>query len=220
MKRVMRKRLKEDELVSTMTKLVDLAKKWSRQLIMGGTAVVIIILAVLISNAIKAHAVKRDSRILADILEISAQLNENPDKVVELESLAGDGKFSRIAYLKLAAFAIEQGDPGKAKSYLEKITDSRKDITYYQAQDMLAQVCISEKEYDKAIAIYKTIEEADQRDYALDAVLFHMAEAHEGKGELDKALELYKRVQEEYAQSFFGFDASKKITELEEKRQE
>ena len=218
MKRVMRKRLKEDEFVSTMTKLVDLAKKFSRQLIMGGTAVAIIILAILVSNAIKAQAIKRDSRILADILEINTQLKENPEKVAELESLAGDGRFSRIAYLKLAAFAIEQGDLEKAKSYLEKMTDSRKDITYYQAQDMLAQVFIREKEYDKAIAIYKSIEEADQKDYALDAILFHMAEAHEGKGELDIALEIYKRVQEEYAQSFFGFDASKKVAELEEKK--
>jgi predicted negative regulator of RcsB-dependent stress response len=218
MKKVMRKRLKEDEFVSTMTKLVDLAKKWSRQLIMGVTAVVVIILAVLIFNAIKAQAVKRDSRLLADIIEISTQLNDNPEKVVELEALAGDGKFSRIAYLKLAAFAIEQGDSGKAKSYLEKMTDGRKDITYYQSQDMLAQVYIRDKEYDKAIAIYKTIEEEGQKDYALDAILFHMAEAHEGKGELDIALEIYKRVQEEYAKSFFGFDASKKVTELEEKK--
>jgi len=218
MKKVMRKRLKEDELVSTMTKLVDLAKKWSRQLIMGVTAVVVIVLAILISNAIKAQAVKRESSLLADIIEISTQLNDNPEKVAELEALAGNGKFSRIAYLKLAAFTIEQGDSGKAKSYLEKMTDDRKDITYYQAQDMLAQVFIRDKEYDKAIAIYKTIEEEGQKDYAFDAVLFHMAEAHEGKGELDIALEIYKRVQEEYAQSFYGFDASKKVTELEEKK--
>lgn len=218
MKKVMRKRLKEDEFVSTMTKLVDLARKWSRQLIMGVTAVVVIILAVLISNAIKAQAVKRESRLLADILEISTQLNDNPEKVADLEALAGNGKFSRIAYLKLAAFTIEQGDSGKAKSYLEKMTDDRKDITYYQAQDMLAQVFFRDNEFDKAIAIYKTIEEEGQKDYVLDAVLFHMAEAHEGKGESDIALELYKRVKEEYAQSFYGLDASKKVTELEEKK--
>jgi predicted negative regulator of RcsB-dependent stress response len=218
MKKVMRKRLKEDEFVSTMTKLVTWAKKWSRQLIMGVTAVVVIILVILISNAIKAQAVKRDSRLLGDILEISTQLNDNPEKVTELEALAGNGKFSRIAYLKLAAFAIEQGDLGKAKSYLEKMTDDRKDITYYQAQDMLAQVFFRDKEYDKAIAIYKTIEEEGQKDYTLDAVLFHMAEAHEGKGELDIALEIYSRVQEEYAQSPYGFDASKKVAELEGKK--
>ncbi|UCE40501.1 MAG: tetratricopeptide repeat protein [Candidatus Aminicenantes bacterium] len=218
MKRVMRKRLKQDEFVSTLTKLVDLAKKWSKQLIMGATVVVIVILAVLISNAIKAQAVKRDSRILGDILEISTQLNDSPEKVAELEALAGNGKFSRVAYLKLAAFAIEQGDSGKAKSYLEKVKDNRKDITYYQAQDMLAQVYIGDKEYDKAIAIYKTIEEDGQKDYTLDAILFHMAEAHEGKGEREIALEIYKRVQQEYSQSFYGFDASKKVAELEEKK--
>ena len=218
MKKVLRKRLKEDEFISTMTKLVTLAKKWSKQLIMGVTAVVVIILAILISNTIKAQAVKRDSRLLGDILEISTQLNSNPEKVVDLEALAGNGKFSRIAYLKLAAFTSEQGDSGKAKFYLEKMTDDRKDITYYQAQDMLAQIFIRDKEYDKAIAIYKTIEEEGQKDYVLDSVLFHMAEAHEGKGELDIALEIYLRVQEEYAQSFYGFDASKKVTELEGKK--
>jgi predicted negative regulator of RcsB-dependent stress response len=138
--------------------------------------------------------------------------------VAELESLAGNGKFSRIAYLKLAAWAIEKGDSANAKTYLEQMSDDRKDITYYQAQDMLAQVYIKDKEYDKAIAIYKAIEEEDQKDYALDAILFHMAEAHEGKGELEVALELYKRVQEEYSQSYYGFDASKKVTELEAKK--
>ena len=183
MKKVMRKRLKEDEFVSTVTKLVDLAKKWSKQLMMGAAAVAVITLAFLVVNAIKAQAVKKDSRVLAEILEISTQLNDDPEKVTELEALAGNGKFSRVAYLKLAAFAIEGGDSGKARSYLEKVKDDRRDITYYQAQDMLAQVYIMDEEYDKAIAIYKTIEEEDQKDYALDTILFHMAEAHEKKGE-------------------------------------
>lgn len=216
MKRVMKKRLKEDEFVHTLTKIYDFAKKRSRELLVGAAAVALILLVVLVSNAIKAQSVKRDSRLLADILEISSQLKDNPDKVAELEALAGNGKFSRIAYLKLASYWIEQGDSGKAKAYLENISDNRKDITYYQAQDLLAQAYIRDKEFDKAITIYKTIEEEEQKDYILDAVLFHMAEAHEGKGELDIALELYKRVQDEYSQTFFGMDASQKVKELEE----
>lgn len=218
MKKVLKKRLKQDELVSTMTKLVELAKKWSRQLMIGIAAVTVIILAFLISSAIKTQAVKKESRVLADILEISTQLNDNPEKVAELEALAGNGKFSRIAYLKLAAWAIEKGDSANAKAYLEQMRDDRKDITYYQAQDMLAQVYIRDKEFDKAIAIYKAIEEEDQKDYAPDVVLFHLAEAHEGKGERDVALEIYKRIQEEYSQSYYGFDASKKVSELEGKK--
>lgn len=218
MKKVMKKRLKEDELVSTLAKALDFAKKRSRELFIAAVAVVAILLVFFISNIIKAQAIKKDSRILADILEISTQLKDNPDKIAELEALAGNGKFSRIAYLKIASYLIEHGDSEKARSYLEKIRGKRKDITYYQAQDMLAQVYIGDKEYDKAIEIYKSIEEEKRKDYALDAVLFHMAEAHEGKGELDVALELYKRVQADYTQTFYGFDASQKVTELEEKK--
>jgi TolA-binding protein len=132
--------------------------------------------------------------------------------------MAGNGKFTRVAYLKLASYWIENGDAEKAKAFLEKIPEKRKDITYYQAQDMLAQIYINSKEYDKAIEIYKTIEEEEQKDYAPDAVLFHLAEAYEGKGELDVALDLYRRVQTDYSQTFYGFDASQKVTELEAKK--
>jgi len=218
MKKVMKKRLKEDELVSTLTKVLDFAKKRSRELMFAAAAIVVILLVFFVSNIIKAQAIKKDSRLLADIIEINSQLKDNPEKVSELEALAGSGKFSRVAYLKLAAHWIENGDSEKARSYLEKIPEKRKDITYYQAQDMLAQIYFRNKEYDKAISIYKSIEEEDQKDYAHDAILFHLAEAHEGKGELDAALELYKKVQADYSQTFYGFDASKKVSELEEKK--
>ena len=214
----MKKRLKEDELVSTLTKVLDFAKKRSRELMFAAAAIVVILLVFFVSNIIKAQAIKKDSRLLADIIEINSQLKDNPEKVSELEALAGSGKFSRVAYLKLAAHWIENGDSEKARSYLEKIPEKRKDITYYQAQDMLAQIYFRNKEYDKAISIYKSIEEEDQKDYAPDAILFHLAEAHEGKGELDAALELYKKVQSDYSQTFYGFDASKKVSELEEKK--
>ena len=214
----MKKRLKEDELVSTLTKVLDFAKKRSRELMFAAAAIVVILLVFFVSNIIKAQAIKKDSRLLADIIEINSQLKDNPEKVSELEALAGSGKFSRVAYLKLAAHWIENGDSEKARSYLEKIPEKRKDITYYQAQDMLAQIYFRNKEYDKAISIYKSIEEEDQKDYAHDAILFHLAEAHEGKGELDAALELYKKVQADYSQTFYGFDASKKVSELEEKK--
>ena len=218
MKKEMRKRLKEDEFVSTMTKLLDLAKKWSRQLLIATGVVAVVVLVFLVFRMIKAQEIKKDSRTLAEIIEISAQLGEDPGKVAELEALAGGGKFARIAYLKLAAFAIEQGDPEKAQSYLEKVPSDKKDLTYYQAQDMLAQVYTQKGEYDKAIAIYEAIREKDQKDYAPDAILFHLAEAFEGKGEMGSALEMYKKVKDEYPQSFYGFDATKKVTELEQKK--
>jgi hypothetical protein len=49
-------------------------------------------------------------------------------------------------------------------------------------------------------------------------VLFHRAEVHEEMGETDEALALYRKLQEEYSQTYYGFDASQKIKELELKK--
>lgn len=214
----MRKRLKEDEFVSTLTKIFDFGKKRIKEFSIGFGVVIVVLLVFLISKAIKAQSVKKDSRLLAEILAISDQLESDPGKLADLEALAGNGKFTRIGYLKLASYWIEQGDMDKAKSYLERIPDNRKDITYYQGMDMLAQIYVGENEYDKAIAIYESIEGEVQEDYPLDALLFQKAEAYEGKGELDSALELYRRVRDEYSQTYYGMDASQKVTELEAKK--
>ncbi len=132
--------------------------------------------------------------------------------------MAGDGKFSRLAYLLLATYYVENGDYDKAQSYLEKMPENRKDTFYYQAQDLLAQIHFKRKDYDKAVEIYKKIEEADPKDHALDVILFHRAEVHEEKGEVEEALALYKKVQEEFSQTFYGFDAGQKIRKLEAKK--
>lgn len=218
MKRLKRKQLKEDEFVTTITKIFDFAKKRSKELITGAVAIVCIIVVVLAVRIIQAHAVKKDSRLLADIIELDSQLRDDPNKVTELENLAGDGKFSRVAYLKLAAYWIEQGDAAKAKSYLERVPDRNKDLIYYQAQDLLGQIYIQTKEFDKAIDIYKKIEGENPSDYTLDPVLFHRAQAHEQKGEIEVALDLYKKLQDEFSQTFYGYDASQKVRELEGKK--
>ncbi len=218
MKKKVRKQLKEDEFVHTIERVFNFVKKRSRELIVGIAAVCIIILVFVVIKAIQRQSIKKESRVLGQILEASAQLEENPEKVTELEQLAADGKFSRVAYLKLASFWIEQGDTEKAMSSLTKITDERKDLIYYQAQDMLGQIYIDNKEFDKAIELYKEIEKENPEDYALDPILFRQAQAYEQKGEQDAALELYKRVQDEFPQSFYGLDASKKVKELEEKK--
>jgi len=218
MKRIKRKQLKEDEFVTTINKIFNFAKKRSKELIAGAVAIVCIIIIILAVRAIQAQAIKKDSRLLADIIELDSQLRDDPDKITELENLAGNGKFSRVAYLRLAAYWIEQGDTEKAKSYLERVPERNKDLIYYQAQDLLGQIYIQSKEFDKAIDIYKKIEGENPKDYTLDPVLFHRAQAHEQKGEIEVALDLYKKVQDEFSQTFYGYDASQKVKELEGKK--
>ncbi len=218
MKRKFKRRLKEDEFVSTINKVVEFVQKTTRELI---ALVAILIIAVLIFvgvRLIKAQNIKKDSRLLSDIIALHDELGEKPENVAKLEELAGKGKFSRVAYLFLASYWVEKGDLDKAQETIQKASEGEKDLYYFQAQDLKAQIHIKRKEYDKAIEIYKKIEEESPDQYTLDAILFRQAEALEKKGETEEALALYKKVQEDFPQTFFGYDASQKVQKLEEKK--
>jgi len=218
MKRKMKRQLKEDEFVSTITKVFQFAQKRSRELIALVVVVIIVILVFVGVRLIKAQNIKKESRMLSEIMALHAELEENPENVAKLEELAGKGKFSRVAYLLLATHWVEKGDLDKAEDSLQKVSEGTKDIFYYQAQDLWGQIYLKRKEYDKAIEIYKKIEKEGPDHYTLDAVLFRQAEALEQKGNIEEALALYKKVQEDYPQTFFGYDATQKVRKLEEKK--
>jgi predicted negative regulator of RcsB-dependent stress response len=217
-KRKERKHLKKDEFVSFIDKIAHFFQERLKELV----ALVVLLAALLLVfvgfKVVTGENRKKESILLTKILDLSSELNNNPENVAQLEELADDGKFSRLAYLYLATYYVENGDNDKAQSYLEKMPENRKDTFYYQAQDLLAQIHFKRKDYDKAIEIYKKIEEEDPKDHTLDVVLFHRAEVHEEKGEDEEALVLYKRVQEEFSQTFYGYDAGQKIKKLEAKK--
>lgn len=218
MKRIKRKQLKEDELVTTFNKILHFARKRSRELIASATAIVLIIVIIVGVRLVKAHNIKKESRMLGEIFELASNIKDNPENIQKLEDMAGKGKFSRMAYLLLAGYWVESGDLEKAEAYLQRVSDKKKDLSYYQAQDLLAQIHIKKGDYDKAIDIYQKIVKEKPQEYVMDAVLFRQAEALEQKGNIDEALALYKKIQEDYPQTFFGYDASQKVQKLGEKK--
>ena len=215
MKRKIKKQLKEDELVTGFQKFLEFAKTWQKEVIIF--AVVVAVLAALYGSVqlIRAQQAKKESRRVGEILALRADLAKNPQNVAKLEQLGGTEKAARLASISLATYWIEQGNLDKALASLAKIKDIPKDFFYYQAQDLTAQVEILKGRYDQAIQILKKIEEAKPKDYLLDVVLYHHAEALEKKGQPKEARDLYKKVQDEYAQTYFGYDASAKVKKVE-----
>lgn len=217
MKRKTRKHLKEDQFQKIVNQSVDFLRDHTREFAFAGVGFAAIVLVFLVFQVINTQNMKKQNRILDQVRNLSAEITEKPENLQELENLAGNGKFSRIAYLELAKYWFEREDYTKTQSYLENIK-GRKDLFYYQAQDLLAQAFIHQGEFDKAIEIYEAIENEKPDSYVLDAVLFHRAEAHEKKGEIDAALELFKKIKEEFPQTYYGYDATAKVTELEQKK--
>lgn len=218
MKRATRKHLKEDKFQKTITDVVDYSKEHTKELSIAGAGVLAVILVFIVFQLIGAQQIKKENRILAQIMKLSSEVRENPEKITELEQLAGMGRFSRVGYLELAKYWFEKEDFAKATPYLDEIYKGKKDLIYYQAQDLMGQIFINQKNYDDAIALYGKMAEENPEAYVLDAILFHKAQAHEKKGETEEALALYKRLQEEFSQTYYGYDASAKVLRLEEKK--
>jgi predicted negative regulator of RcsB-dependent stress response len=215
MKREIKKKLKEDEFVHGFSWLVDFIQKWRKELIIA--AAVVVGLGVLWTGVQVLNGVqnRKSSAVLGEILTLRNDLAKNPQNLSKLEVLAQKGKFARVASAQLASYWVEQGALDKADKALAGTTGGERDFFYYQAQDLAGQIAILKGEYDRAVKILQAVEEAKPKDFNLDAVLYHKAEALEKKGDKAGALALYKRIQTEYAQSYFGYDAGQKTRTLE-----
>jgi len=218
MKRIKRKELKKDEFVSTINKVVLFFGERKKEFMALGVLFLFVILIFIGFRLARVRSNKRENRLLTQIIELSSELNDNPENVAKLEELAGKGKFTRLAYIFLATHFLEKGDYDQAAISLERMKKSKKDIFYYKAQDLLAQIQVKRKNYDKAIDIYKKIEEENPKEYSLDVILFHRAEVYEEKGEIEEALSLYQKIKEDFPLTNYGADASQKIIKLEEKK--
>ncbi len=202
----------------TVTNVVDFSKEHTKEISIAGAGVAVLILVFLVFQLISARQMKKENQVLDQVLTLSSEIRENPEKIAELEELAGRGRFSRVGYLELAKYWFEKENFAKVTPYLDEISKGKKDLVYYQAQDLMGQVFISQNDYDNAIALYGKLEEENPKEYVLDAVLFHRAHAYEKKGETEEALVLYKRLQEEFSQTYFGYDASVKVLDLAKKK--
>ncbi|HOI44431.1 MAG TPA: tetratricopeptide repeat protein [Candidatus Aminicenantes bacterium] len=215
MKRVDRKQLKGDEFVSGLNKIYRFARAREKELLILAGVLAVVVLALAGLSLIRNQSEKKESRQISEILKLRAEADQKPENLGKLEKMAGNGKFSRVAYLELAAHWVENGDPAKAETYVRKIKGSPRDVFYYRAQDLLAQILILRKDYDGALRILDRIESEKPKSYPLDAVLFHKAEAYEKQGKRMEALAAYKRVQQDFAQTYYGYEASLKASQLE-----
>ena len=214
MKRTERHHLQENEMRHGLSWLVEFVKKWQKELTIVAAAVAFAAVVLMALVLVRAHGRSVQSRVVGEVSAVAAEAAQKPEKLAELEKLAGEGRYARLANLELAKHWLERGEWAKAEAALGSMPGSRKDLLYYQAEDLKGQVACGKKEYDKAIAIYRKVRDEKPKVYPLDAVLFRLAETHELKGETKEALEVYKKLQEEYSQTYFGYEASLKVGRL------
>jgi tetratricopeptide (TPR) repeat protein len=205
MKRTERHHLKEDEMAHGVHWLVEFFQNYRREIYIVAAALGVAAFVFIGLVALRSHARSLQSRAIGEVGDLAAQVAQKPEKLADLE---------KLATLELGKYWAEKSDWAKAASSLARFPSTPKDLLYYQAEDLKAQIALGQKEFDKAIAIYKRISDEKPKVYPLDAALFRLAESHELKGEIAAALEIYKKLQADFPQSYFGYEASLKAGKL------
>jgi TolA-binding protein len=218
MKRTERHHLKEDEMAEGVHWLVAFYEKYRREIVVVAGAVLFAALIFCGLLLLRSHAQAVQSRAIGEITDLAAELDQKPGNLAALEKLAASGPASRLANLELATHWAEKSDWAKADSYLTHIPEAPKDLLYYQAQDLRGQIAVGRKDYDAAVAIFRKIAAEKPKTYPADAALYHLAEAQELKGDTAAAIELYKKLQADYPQSYYGYEASTKAGRLEARK--
>jgi len=218
MKRSERHHLKEDQMAHGVHWLVEFVGRYKREIMIvaGALAFAAVVFGALL--IVRSHGRSVRSRAIGEVQALASAAGEDTGKLAGLEKLTAKRRTARPANMELAAYWAEKGDWAKAESYLGRIPAAPKDLLYYQAEHLKGQVAVGRKEYDKAVAVYQKIVDEKPAVYPLDAALFHLAEAHELKGETGKALDLYKKLQTDHAQSYYGYEASLKAGRLDARK--
>ncbi len=218
MKRTERHHLKEDQMAHGVHWLARLIRDYRREIAIVAAALAFAAVVFGALLAVRARTRSVRSRAVAQVGAAAAAVAQDPGRLADLEKLAAKGRTARPATLELAKHWAEQGDWARASSALEKLPSGRKDLLHYQAEDLKGQIALGQKDFDRAIAIYTAITDAKPEAYPLDAALFRLAESHELKGDIAAALGIYKKLQADYAQSYFGYEASLKVGRLEARK--
>lgn len=214
MKRAERHHLKEDEMQTGLNWFVHFYETWRKEIAIGACVVGVAVLVFGGLLLVRSHSRSVQSRAVGQVLDLSESLETAPDNLARLEALAKSGASARPACLELAAYWAGKGDYAKAETYLGRIPASPKDLLYYQAEDLKGQALVKKNEFDKAIALYRKIQDEKPKTYPLDVVLFHLGEAYELKGQKKEALDIYSKLQAEYGQTYYGYSAALKTGRL------
>ena len=218
MKKKVKRQLKTDEFANFMSRIFDFFKSNQREFTIAGTALLVIALVFLSVRYVQAVNSRKQSEILGQILQLESEIKDNPDSLVDLEQMAGKGKFGRLAAIKAAALNFERGRTGKAVELLQSVPSAPKDMVYYQARDLLGQIYFSQQQYDEALAVFSEIERENPRVYPMDIILYRKARVLAARNDVDLAIEAFTKLQTDFPNSYYGYEATREAQKLEEKK--
>jgi tetratricopeptide (TPR) repeat protein len=205
MKRELKKKIKEDELASSLKWLTKFFRENQREILI---ALSIVGIAIILFFGYKTYS----------------QIITNKDNVILGRFISGDSKISpeklpsrwrTFGHIKLASQLYSRGEMQKALEELSKIKQNRKDIYYYQSILLRGDILKSMGKYENAIEEYKKITTDKPKDFPWELALLRTAICYKEMGKKQDAILTLRRVVGEFPNSPYISEAEELLERLQ-----
>jgi tetratricopeptide (TPR) repeat protein len=216
-----RHELKEqDEITSSLQRFTELAYARKREIIIGGSALVVVVLAIV---GWSLYASSRNSRAQIQLAQVMKAYDDmsKPDKE-RYEATVVEAQKTVDSYGSLPAGAIAQyyiglsqeglGDTAKAMQSLQAAIDSGDPTVKGPAQFALAGIHKKHGDGPKAIEAYKQL--YDSGDYSKAAVAYELATLYEITDQPNQARDYYQKIVTDFPDSPFRQPADEALKRM------
>lgn len=222
-KKLSKKQIKEDKLVTYYTKILDLTEDYKQQLLIAAGVIVVIIAAIYIYNNKQEENQIAASTELSKILPIYEQKNyqqaisgQPGTSVTGLETLVdnyGSSEAGEVAKIYLGNSNYYLGNYQQA---LDHYGDYSGDLIEFKAASLAGQAACyySLGNYEEAAKFYKKAANVSKINALNPSYLLSSGKMFILSGDLEEAEEIFKSIKEDYKKSTEASEIDRYIAEV------
>jgi tetratricopeptide (TPR) repeat protein len=222
-KKISKKELKQDALVTTYAEVTSFYEKNKRSISMGITALVVVVIAAVVYIKNRSENNEKALTQLGSVYQFfdNGQYQSAIDGVPErniagLRSIVenyGNSNAGDIAKFYLASAYYQVGNYDDALKYFEDCSPSDELLSVSRISGIAA--CYEAKGmHREAAGYFEKAATKSAKDVNVAENLNNAARNYAQAGDKEKALELYKRLKKNYSTTSFGRDADRYIAQL------
>lgn len=205
-----------DYIASFLAKTVNFCKARKKAVL---TAAAVLVIAAAVGGSYASYQTKLAENSWAAYYNAqAAYMTQGPEKGFFLLDAVSD-KFpgteaAQYARLLKGDLLYAQENYAQAAEAYKPLVHSSNPSVMTAASLSLAAAQQAVKDYAASVQTVETFIASNPKSFALPQAYFTLALSQELAGQKDKAEETYKRVQDEYAQTYFGAFAKDKLNQL------
>ncbi len=206
----------KDEFVTTMGKVSDFIRKYSREFALGIAVVAVVLISFVVFKSLSGVYSEKSGKALSSVIKLAEK--DEKAAIEEMRKVSKKYPFTNagaLASFYEAELLYKTGSqPEAVEKFRDVAEDGKNSLVGSMASLKLARLAVQDGNFSDAEKYLAEISSAKKNPMPKDYVLFLLAETREKNNDAEGAEAAYSELVEKYPESGFRAKAENKIIEL------